>query len=164
MIPLICKYCNKEYKVKPYRQYTSKCCSKKCLWHITKSKREPNRIESISNKKSCNNKRIIINCMNCKKEISISPSREKYTKFCSRKCYAELVKNIYGNNQKYKRISIKGKRIHEHRYIMEIHIGRELNKNEHVHHINHNKNDNRIENLELLNCSDHMKKHKIIPF
>lgn len=60
---------------------------------------------------------------------------------------------------RYKALKVKGKKIDEHRYIIEKYLGRELSEDEVVHHINGNKKDNRIENLQVMTRKEHSSIH-----
>lgn len=75
---------------------------------------------------------------------------------------ATTVKYEYGLNrpERYKLIykpghpnANSGGMLSEHRFVMSEFLGRPLTANENVHHLNGNRRDNRIENLELWNKS-----------
>lgn len=50
--------------------------------------------------------------------------------------------------------------IFEHRLVMENKLGRYLTSEEHVHHINFNKADNRVSNLAVMSNAEHRKLHR----
>ena len=95
---------------------------------------------------------------------------------CTNKAYKkEMCNSHYIRNRRFSRVERllapagsgyirNGYRLHgigqthvfEHRLVMEQYLGRKLRKDEVIHHIN---GDNRIENLEITNHSDHRKKH-----
>lgn len=60
-----------------------------------------------------------------------------------------------GVKDSYRKISQR----HEHRTVAEKTLGRPLRKGEIVHPINHDKRDNRPENLVVMTQSEHVKLH-----
>ena len=95
----------------------------------------------------------------------------KASRYCSRKCFGLDTRGEKSHHwgdgtylhKGYLRFSMADlKRKFVHRHIMELHLGRKLDKNERVHHINGIKTDNRIENLVVCkNNVEHLHLHKI---
>jgi len=109
-------------------------------------------------------------CINFGKTVTKQKRyKDRITKYCSSKCYGEHKRKDTRMLGGYKLVinkehpnRIGGMYVLEHRYIMEQHLNRLLEKDEDVHHINGIKTDNRIENLQLFkNNSEHIKQaHK----
>jgi hypothetical protein len=59
----------------------------------------------------------------------------------------------------YKIKTINGRKIPEHRAVIEELLDVKLDKNQVVHHINGNKKDNRPENLEVMDWREHSRLH-----
>lgn len=64
------------------------------------------------------------------------------------RCYGVL--HPYSNGRKM---------MQKHIMVMELQIGRQIQSDEVVHHKNGNRQDNRLENLELMTRSEHSKMH-----
>lgn len=86
-------------------------------------------------------------------------SKAKKGKFVGKKSplFKEKVLSTHGYVTIY--CEEKKRRLYEHRHIMEKKIGRVLSDKECVHHINGQKDDNRVENLQLMSKSEHAKLH-----
>lgn len=52
--------------------------------------------------------------------------------------------------------------VFEHIVIMENFLGRRITVDEHVHHINRDKHDNRIANLKVMNPTDHISHDRTV--
>lgn len=130
--------------------------------------------------------RVMVNCEHCGKTVSVIFSRVRKFRFCSRSCHGKVVLSAPNVQEKIKRkvgpensrwtggktkrkdgyilVSVNGKRYFEHRYVMEQHLGRKLSGEENVHHINHDRGDNRIENLRLYSTrAEHTMHEKHVP-
>lgn len=97
-------------------------------------------------------------CRICKKDIVDYASYKRV--YCSLRCkWKGTAKRNYVDNRGYKIITINGKQVQEHRYIMEKYLGRKLLTSELIHHLNGNKLDNRTENLIIVSRNEHKKIH-----
>jgi hypothetical protein len=153
----ICERCNKEFespiKIKKY-------CSKKCQ---ARAKADRNY------KKNGKGSGV---CKECGKEFKFSKTNQKY---CSNKCsgksrrkYLDIPDCLENSKRKidkslgYVRIYVPMHKeantwgyVYEHRVVAEKMIGRGLEKDEVVHHINGKRWDNREENLEVMDKRKH---------
>jgi hypothetical protein len=159
---LSCEFCKKEYWAQNSRinKWKPRFCSENCRNKgISKAHKFKNKIIYLYNNNQWSINRI-------DKYLGIK-SRESIQnllfnegiKIRPRKYYLERERNPnfkggYITSNGYRRI---GKEM-EHRTIMSKYLKRKLEKNEHVHHLNGNKTDNRIENLSLLTAKPHGRK------
>ena len=171
MKSVTCSVCGKDELVYPSRAKSYKTCSRQCSAKLYSAVRS----QSVTG-----------TCEVCGKSYKTKNSHKEKRRTCSVACFAKL-KSIETCGQKNHQFGKRreergkayrgGKRISswgyvlilvgvdryefEHRLVMECAIGRKLDRNEHVHHINGNKQDNRLENLEIMTKADHCRHHSI---
>lgn len=143
-----CEYCQKEF-------YTSRkiarFCSNYCSGMIKGLKRRTGHD---------------VICDECGKSFYKRKSIIRKMNFCSMHCLGKYTsknnpETSFKKNEnpkpkrKYLIKQVNGKIVNVHRLLMEEHLGRKLDPLEHVHHINGDTLDNRIENLQILSQREH---------
>jgi hypothetical protein len=130
---LNCKVCGKEFRTYPCKLLVGKgkFCSKKCADNSFKGKHFSLKTEWVKGKMPW----------------SFKGFRYQIARPNGRK-YILLYKPDYEDSDS------RGY-IREHRYVMEMHLGRKLLKSEIVHHIDGNTLNNDITNLQVMDKRDH---------
>lgn len=145
---IICQYCGKEFELKSsetrVKENKVHYCSAECRNNGMKKGK-------------------ILKCKYCGEKFYTTRHD-----FCSRKCAKEYRKENYkhklyienGYICRYINGYNKKGNVKEHRYIMEQYLGRKLKSNEVVHHIDGNRENNDIKNLQVMTRGEHSKLHR----
>ena len=160
-----CDQCNKKFKAFPsHRRGKFKFCKYACKKLFQTGKHH------VGNTSRC---------VICNKKYWIKPyAIQRGRRCCSWKCRSELLKRKTGQKspkwkggtqkhsggyleQPHTQLRGRAKRILQHRRVMEEYLGRKLLRKEVVHHVDGNKKNNEIENLELMTLSEHSKYHAL---
>jgi len=152
----ICLTCGKEFEVIPSQKHRRYCCFE-C---------------SVKNRTRVNWHKFDIRlCPQCHNNFKIISWRK--TRFCSHKCSTDFNRNKPNGRGKAEKKSLQphchryvdsdGRKVLNHRRVVEERIGRRLTSNETVHHINLDKTNISDDNLYLFQTEqEHQIAHRSI--
>lgn len=145
---MVCDYCKQAFTPK-YKWNKNRYCSRRCLWD---SNIERQRRIALTN--------------NPMKRADVVAKWKSTREFLSGADHPMWRGGVEINSYGYRVVyapdhpkAHKGK-VLEHRLVVEKSLGRFLNSDEIVHHINGDKLDNRLENLVITNRSEHIRIHR----
>lgn len=161
-----CRHCDAVFNVRFQCELDRKFCSQRChLVNLHDKHRKPRTGKDEK-------------CGNCGKAIYIQKHLFGKARYCSPACHEQWLTKTKGrfgvnnfcwkggvseSSQGYLMIT-HGKHArkfkYQHRQVMEEYLGRPLESHEIVHHVNGDKKDNRIENLEIMTRAEHIQHHR----
>lgn len=145
------QYLQRKVQGKVYRHYEKRSCLK------CGSEYQPKTGSQKFCSVACRSTAVELSCQCCGKPFTVTASRVPEAKYCSKECKYNRRGRRHFTRDGYAIVMV-GKdvpgvrpdgRILEHRYVMQENLGRPLSTTETVHHINGDRSDNRIENLQL---------------
>jgi hypothetical protein len=170
MVSMSCKGCGSSFTVNGAQAVAydardgavRKFCSQQCYWS-SKVPRVDRSETQVSACKICGG-----DCIRTRRVDSKGRARgwAGPKEFCSASCRATHFNAVRGSGagfldkNGYRLVSVNGSAVYEHRVVMERSIGRALRPEETVHHINGDRSDNRVQNLELWS-SRHGKGQRV---
>ena len=97
-------------------------------------------------------------CYNCGNHFFVQPNAAKQ-KYCSKACYDHARQSTM--HARYHKTRVNGQQMNVARYLLEQMIGRPLKHDEFAHHVNGNKLDDRLDNVELVTPKQHSRIHNL---
>lgn len=176
-IETTCRQCKTVFTISPSAVNESgNFCNRRCYAEFQKS------LTGEKANQWKGGKRVSLTCAECNVVFEIKPglvynrTTGVYRRFCSKDCWHKARARGWENpNWKGGRsITDRGyvmvwaphhpkaihNRVPEHRLVMEQNVGRILSADEVVHHIDGNRSNNAIENLQILSPSEHSRLHR----